>query len=122
MQREIFIDRMVDWLNRRVAPDGVIIDADTRLFESGIIDSLGILRLIAWTEVAIGREIQDREVRMDRFGSVSDIATHFLAGDGSAGGLAGCGVAAEGGFAAGNVNARANAACARCGRCARRAA
>ena len=95
MQRDLFIEQTVDWLNRRVAPDGVTVDVDTRLFEMGIVDSLGILRLIAWTEQAIGRVIQDREIRMDRFGSVRDIADSFL---------------------------MVQSACARCGRCERRAA
>ena len=78
MEREIFIRDMTDWLNRRVAPAGVTVDADTRLFDHGVVDSLGILRLIAWTERAIGRRIADREIRMDRFGSVTDIANAFL--------------------------------------------
>ena len=110
MQRDLFLTTTVEWLNRRVVPAGVSVDADTRLFESGIIDSLGILRLIAWTEQAIGRRIQDREIRMDRFGSVVDIADAFVTGAAAERGLAavrGCG---------------AERACARCGACPRRAA
>ena len=76
--REQFMDRTVEWLNRRVAPEGVTVDADTRLFDAGVIDSLGVLRLIAWTERAIGRRIDDREVRMDRFASVRAMAEAFV--------------------------------------------
>ena len=76
--RDEFITRTVEWLNRRVAPDGVIVDADTRLFDAGVVDSLGILRLIAWTERAIGRRIADREIRMDRFATVRSIAENFV--------------------------------------------
>ncbi len=79
MEREAFIALTIDWLGRRVAPAGVEIDADTPLFERGLVDSLGILRLLAWTERAIGRRIPDREIRMDRFGSVRAIADNFLA-------------------------------------------
>ena len=79
MQREIFMEQTVAWLNRRVAPEGVTVDADTRLFEQGIVDSLGILRLIAWTEKAIERRIADREIRMDRFATVRLIAENFVA-------------------------------------------
>ena len=75
---EDFIARTVEWLNRRVAPEGVTVDADTPLFDAGVVDSLGILRLIAWTERAIGRRIDDREVRMDRFASVRLIAENFV--------------------------------------------
>ena len=77
MEHELFISETVAWINRRLTPDGVVIDADTRLFDAGIVDSLGILRLIAWTERATGRRIEDREIRMDRVGSVRDIAEGF---------------------------------------------
>ena len=100
MQRETFIRQTVEWLNRRIAPEGVVVDADTRLFETGVVDSLGILRLIAWTEQQIGRRIADREIRMDRFGSVRVIAESF----------------AESGVAAESFAARR--ACRRCGACA----
>jgi acyl carrier protein len=78
MEREAFIALTIDWLGRRLVPAGAHIDADTPLFERGLVDSLGILRLIAWTERAIGRRIPDREVRMDRFGSVRAIADNYL--------------------------------------------
>lgn len=104
IDRQAFIAATVDWLNRRVAPDGVTVDAETRLFERGIVDSLGILRLIAWTERSIGRRIPDREIRMDRFGSVAAIAENFVG-------------RSAGGFAATDAAKRA---CARCGGCALR--
>ena len=117
MQRESFIIETVAWLNRRVAPEGISVDADTQLFECGVVSSLGILRLIAWTEKAIGREIEDREIRMDRFGSVRAIAENFVQErDVVAGRLAaGRGCAAER-FAEGR------SACPACSRCGRRAA
>ena len=110
MQREIFIEQTVEWLNRRVARDGVTVDADTRLFEQGIVDSLGILRLIAWTEKATGRRIPDREIRMDRFGCVRSIADNYLRDFVAERGVAAERLTAERGFAA-------ERACARCGRC-----
>ena len=119
MDRELFIVQTVEWLNRRVAPAGVTVDADTRLFETGIIDSLAVLRLIAWTERAIGRVIHDREIRMDRFGSVRDMAGHFVAGDDAVAPV-GCAALAIASASAGVAASRP--ACARCGQCARRAA
>lgn len=88
---EEFIRSTVEWLNRRVAPEGVTVDADTRLFDAGVVDSLGILRLIAWTERAIGRRIPDREVRMDRFASVRVIADNFVGPARTSGEKRGCG-------------------------------
>ena len=117
MKREHFIQQTISWLNRRVAPAGVVVDADTRLFERGIVDSLGVLRLIAWTEKQIGRRIADREIRMDRFGSVRAIAENFVDGGVAAESFAESAVAADS-FAAGATQRRGGRACARCGRCA----
>ncbi len=77
VDRPGFIRTMLDWLNRTIAPPGVTIGADTPLFRSGIISSIRILELIAWTERATGRPIQDRDIRMDNFQSVARIAEVF---------------------------------------------
>ena len=75
--RPRFVTDMLEWLNRRLAPPGVTIDADTPLFRTGIINSIRILELIAWTERATGRPIPDREIRMDNFQTVTRIADVF---------------------------------------------
>jgi len=59
----------------------VPIDADTYLFADGMIDSLKILRLIAFLEVEIRRDIADSEVVMESFRSVRTMARRF--GEGS---------------------------------------
>ncbi|HEX6309451.1 MAG TPA: acyl carrier protein [Longimicrobiales bacterium] len=78
MTREAFVRETTAWINRRMAPAGVTIDPDTPLFEGGLIDSLRVLRLIAWTEKAIGRRIPDEQIRMDNFRDVECIARTFL--------------------------------------------
>jgi hypothetical protein len=78
VSRSGFVAEMLSWLNHRLVPSGVVVDADTALFRSGIINSIRILELIAWTERAIGRAIQDREIRMDNFQSVTRIAEIFV--------------------------------------------
>lgn len=75
--RSPFIETMLDWLNGKLAPPGVTIDADTPLFRTGMINSIRILELIAWTERATGRAISDREIRMDNFQTVARIADVF---------------------------------------------
>lgn len=55
----------------------VSIDPDTYLFDEGIVDSLGILRLIAFLEMRIGRSIADHEVVMGHFRTVRAIERHF---------------------------------------------
>ena len=77
-QQRRFVERMLAWLNDEVAPDGVLISADTQLFASRILDSLRVLELIAFTEQAIGSTIPDSQIRMDNFQTVSRIATIFL--------------------------------------------
>lgn len=76
--RTRFERAMLAWLNRRFAPKGIVITADTPLFAKGVIDSLGILELIAWTEVNTGEIVPDERIRMDNFGTVARIAQTFV--------------------------------------------
>lgn len=55
----------------------VELDADTCLFDEGLVDSLGILRLIAFLELQIGRSIEDREVVMAHFRTIRAIDRTF---------------------------------------------
>jgi acyl carrier protein len=77
MTRSSFLDGIVGWLNRRLAPPDVVIGPDTELFSDGLIDSMRILLLIAWTERATGRPIPDADVRMDYFATPRRIAEIF---------------------------------------------
>ena len=71
---------MVAWLNRKFAPPGggTAITAGTPLFADGLINSIRILEIIAWVEVALGRRIPDVQIRMDNFRTVGRIAEVFL--------------------------------------------
>lgn len=75
---EDFIVAMVAWLNSRFAPELVTIDAETPLFDNGLINSIRVLEIIAWTEEAIGTEIPDPRIRMDNFRTVRRIAEVFV--------------------------------------------
>jgi acyl carrier protein len=75
---------LLSWLNRRFAPDGPPIEANTPLFAGGLLDSMRILELIAWTERAIGREIPDAAIRTDNFASPARIAELFATEEGHA--------------------------------------
>lgn len=78
METEDFVRQLLDWLNRKLAPPGVEIVADTPLFAGGLINSIRILELIAWTERATGLTIPDVMIRMDNFHSVRRIAEAFV--------------------------------------------
>ena len=75
-----FVADMLVWLNRSLRRDQSIeFHSDTPLFATGLIDSIAILKLIAWTERAIDRRIPDEQIRMDNFHSVHRIAEVFVA-------------------------------------------
>ena len=76
--RDSFTSAMLSWLNGRLAPAGVIIVADTQLFGRGLMDSIKVLELIAYTERAIGEPIPDSRIRMDNFRTVGRIAEVFV--------------------------------------------
>lgn len=76
--RASFTVAMLRWLNGRIAPAGVTILADTPLFARGLMDSIRVLELIAYTERAIGSLIPDSRIRMDNFNTVGRIAEVFV--------------------------------------------
>jgi acyl carrier protein len=53
------------------------IEATTPLFAAGIIDSLGILDLLAFVETATSRPIPARKVDMKYFGTIERICQSF---------------------------------------------
>lgn len=59
----------------------IAFDADTSLFAEGLVDSLGILRLIAFLELRIGRPIADHEVVMEHFRTIRTIDRRFGAAE-----------------------------------------
>jgi hypothetical protein len=78
-----FATAMLAWLDARFgARLGVTFEMDTPLFGRGLIDSMRVLELIAWTERAIGRPVPDRMIRMDHFRTVRTIAATFARPDG----------------------------------------
>ena len=81
-----FIARTVEWINRTMVPEGVTINADTPLFANGLIDSIRVLRLIAWTEHALVLRIPDSRIRMDYFRTVRSIADTFAPATSAQGG------------------------------------
>ena len=86
MMHAAFVARTVEWVNRTLVPEGVTIDADTPLFANGLIDSIRILRLIAWTEHALDVRIPDARIRMDYFRTVRTIADTFAGSANTQGG------------------------------------
>jgi acyl carrier protein len=67
--------------SRRRRSGHVELDGQTPLFESGLIDSLAILELIAFVEEATGRPIPARQVQMKHFGTIDRICAAFWPDD-----------------------------------------
>jgi acyl carrier protein len=63
----------VSGLARRKRP----IRRNTLLFETGLIDSIRILDLIAFIEVTIGASIPDHAIRLENFRSIAAIGGAF---------------------------------------------
>jgi acyl carrier protein len=71
-------DKLLNYINRELLTDPMRRAVpDTLLFEDGWIDSLKILKLIAYIELMIGRNIPDEEIVMKNFRSVTVIVEHF---------------------------------------------
>ncbi|CAM3108834.1 acyl carrier protein [Rariglobus hedericola] len=75
-----FINVELPKLNPRITTSPGV-DAATPLFETGIIDSLGILHLIAWVERATGHEIPIGKVVMKHFQTITAITETFYSTD-----------------------------------------
>jgi hypothetical protein len=78
---DAFLAELLAWLNARFAPAGPPITAETPLFAGGLINSMRILDLIAWTERASGRQVPDAQIRMDNFATPARIAALFAVED-----------------------------------------
>jgi acyl carrier protein len=73
------LDRLLAYVNDALLADrNLRAGPDTPLFADGWIDSLSILKLIAFVELMIGREIRDEEVVMENFRTVEIIAKRFV--------------------------------------------
>ena len=53
------------------------VDEDTELLMEGIIDSLGVMRLVAFIELKCGIDVPPEDVTIDRFGSIA-LLTDYL--------------------------------------------
>lgn len=57
---------------------GVEFSQKDALLEEGIIDSLGLLEVVTFIEAEFDISVQDTDVTLDNFGTVSTIASYVL--------------------------------------------
>ena len=78
MPNDHFINALVGFIKDELLTErDMMLDADTYLFDHGVIDSLKILRLIAFVEDWTGSPIADADIVMSNFRSVRTIAQRF---------------------------------------------
>jgi hypothetical protein len=81
--REAFVRALLEFLTgplfaRHASIDRASeVDAFTPLFESGLVDSLGIIDLLTFVEAATGEPVPMRKIDMRFFGTVDRIARTF---------------------------------------------
>jgi acyl carrier protein len=77
-----FVNEVLPEVHTRLAQRPNV-DRGTPLFETGLIDSLAIVHLIAFVEGAIGRKIPTRQVVMKHFRTIDAICDTFGPGGGN---------------------------------------
>jgi acyl carrier protein len=78
--RRALIDLIAHGLSsrrRRRQSEAVRVEGDTPLFETGLVDSMAILELVAFVEESTGRTIPARQVHLKHFGTVDRICDAF---------------------------------------------
>ena len=81
--REAFTRALIDFISGPLCArqtrlqEPVQVDAFTPLFETGLVDSLGIIDLLAFVEAATGAPVPMRKIDMQYFGTVDRIARTF---------------------------------------------
>jgi acyl carrier protein len=71
------VEQILAFLERnfRTSLAGRCVEADTLLFSTGIVDSFGVLELIAFLEETFGVDIDPRRHELTEFDTVGKIAT-----------------------------------------------
>lgn len=64
-------DELTELITNEVSKVGEPIDASTDLLLSGIVDSLGVVRIVHWLEERCGFEIDAADVTLDNFQTVA---------------------------------------------------
>lgn len=76
VKRHEVVDSVAAWVQSRAAEaGGIALDADSRLLEGGLIDSLGILELMAFLGETYGIEVSDEDFLPENFETIGSLAS-----------------------------------------------
>ena len=78
-----FLDELLQTIESDIARGGGTVHKDTELLLEGIVDSLGLVRLVAWIEERANVEIDPTELVLENFASpaIIDAFVHRLLSD-----------------------------------------
>jgi acyl carrier protein len=68
------VNSIVDFVRERFPAAPVVLTAETALLDGGIIDSLGVIDLMAFLEAEHGIEIDDADYAMENFETIASLA------------------------------------------------
>lgn len=71
-------EQLKDYIARNLlfSDNGFKYDDDDSFLEEGIVDSIGVLELVAFVDESFGVEVEDHEVTPDNFDSVNKLAAY----------------------------------------------
>ena len=71
-------EKLKDYIARNLlfSDNGFKYDDDDSFLEEGIVDSIGVLELVAFVDESFGVEVEDHEVTPDNFDSVNKLAAY----------------------------------------------
>lgn len=72
-------EKLKDYIaqNLLFSDDGFQYDDDVSFLEEGIVDSIGVLELVAFVDESFGVEVEDHEVTPDNFDSINKLTSYI---------------------------------------------
>ena len=72
-------EQLKDYIAKNLlfSDDGFKYDDNASFLEEGIVDSIGVLELVAFVDETFGVEVEDHEVTPDNFDSVNNLAAYI---------------------------------------------
>lgn len=71
-----FAERLTDFIAREVAPEGELVEADTDLLLTGLVDSLGVVMVSDWIQDELSIVIEPVDVVLENFQSVERMVSY----------------------------------------------
>jgi acyl carrier protein len=68
-------NRLIDYFKEKV---DTVVDSDTLLLEEKVIDSMGVIELVAFLEATYGVEFTDDDLTVDNFKTIGSISELIL--------------------------------------------